>query len=394
MSSNFFERFDARSTAVLISTTGAIGLPIFAFVAPSFIVPGGMKYLILIWLFSALTFGITLYTGRLSDRQFAFLGFGGMLGVAWAAYLVTDPAASRAIVALLAAIPAIAAMASSLRVTATFTAVAVALAVLLSTLNATSTVAILVAGGAAVTTVLVPVFMVGALRRSLQFALTRVERLGDTDPLTGILNRRGFLNRIGRLLEGVAASKKSLGFMMIDVDDFKAVNDGLGHAAGDAALIETVAVIESFAPRPSVISRFGGEEFVVMCEANSRDNLFQIAEGIRLAVADQSSVTISIGAVYAPLRKSTDGKSNIDAVVDTLTRSADQAVYYAKNGGRNRVVSMAAPMINWVPGPPSEPPVKMVDTTRNVGVLELIRRINEGVNDQATPSRMDGQTGS
>lgn len=118
--------------------------------------------------------------------------------------------------------------------------------------------------------------------------------------------------------------------MMIDVDDFKAVNDGLGHAAGDAALIETVAVIESFAPRPSVISRFGGEEFVVMCEANSRDNLFQIAEGIRLAVADQSSVTISIGAVYAPLRKSTDGKSNIDAVVDTLTRSADQAVYYAK----------------------------------------------------------------
>lgn len=161
MSSNFFERFDARSTAVLISTTRAIGLPIFAFVAPSFIVPGGMKYLILIWLFSALTFGITLYTGRLSDRQFAFLGFGGMLGVAWAAYLVTDPAASRAIVALLAAIPAIAAMASSLRVTATFTAVAVALAVLLSTLNATSTVAILVAGGAAVTTVLVPVFMVG-----------------------------------------------------------------------------------------------------------------------------------------------------------------------------------------------------------------------------------------
>jgi diguanylate cyclase (GGDEF)-like protein len=388
VSSGFFERFDARSTAVLLSTFGAIGLPIFALIAPSLISPGGMKYLLVIWLFSAITFAITLYVGRLTDRQFAVLGFGGMVGVAWAAYLVTDPTVARAIVALLAAIPAIAAMASSLRVTISFALFAMALAVYLSTLNATSWVAVMVAGGASVTTVLVPVFMVVALRRSLEFALSRVAKLGDTDPLTGILNRRGFLNSSSGVLERVVASGKSVGFMMIDIDDFKNVNDALGHAAGDAVLVDAVAAIENAAPPFALLSRFGGEEFVVMYVSESRDDLFGAAENIRLAVAEQCPVTISVGAVQGPLSKSVGGTPNIDKVIDTFTRLADQSVYYAKNGGRNRVVSMVAPAIGWTPGPPSEPTVKIVDTTRNVGVLELVRRVND--KDQAAPTR-DGE---
>ncbi|WP_207840671.1 GGDEF domain-containing protein [Williamsia soli] len=388
MSSRYFERFDARSTAVLISTFGAIGLPVFALIAPSLIVAGGFKYLTVIWLFSAITFAITLYVGRLTDRQFAILGFGGMVGVAWAAYLVTDPAVSRAIVALLAAIPAIAAMASSLRVTISFAVFAMGLAVYLSTLNATSWVAVMVAGGASVTTVLVPVFMVGALRRSLDFALSRVAKLGDTDPLTGILNRRGFLNSSSRLLEWIVVHGKCVGFMMIDIDDFKKVNDALGHAAGDAVLVDAVAKIESAAPPFSLISRFGGEEFVVMYASDNREEFFEIAENIRLAVAEKCPVTISVGAVQAPLGKTAAGTPNIDKVIDTLTRMADQSVYYAKNGGRNKVVSMVAPAIQWTPGPPSEPTVRIVDTTRNVGVLALMRRVTD--KDQAAPAR-DGE---
>lgn len=394
MSSKFFERFDARSTAVLISTSGAIALPVFALIAPTLIRPGGMKYLYAIWVFSALTFAITLYVGKLTDRQFAVLGFGGMLGVALAAYLVTDPAVSRAIVALLAAIPAIAAMASSLRVTVGFGAVAVGLAVVLSTVNATSWVAVMVVGGASVTTVLVPIFLVGALRRSLEFALMRVAKLGDTDPLTGILNRRGFLNRSSRLLERTVVEGKSLGFMMIDIDDFKQVNDAMGHAAGDAVLVDAARMMANAAPRAALISRFGGEEFVVMYASDSRDEFFEVAEDIRLAVELNCPVTISVGAVHAPLSKSTHGKSNIDEVVDTLTRLADQSVYYAKNSGRNRVVSMTAPAIYWIPGPPSEPPVTMVDATRNVGVLELARPFSEDEDGQAAPARDDENTES
>ncbi len=125
-----------------------------------------------------------------------------------------------------------------------------------------------------------------------------------------------------------------------------------------------------------------------MYASDNREEFFEIAERIRVAVADQCPVTISVGAVQAPLGKASDGTPNIDKVIDTLTRMADQSVYYAKNGGRNRVVSMVAPAIQWTPGPPSEPTARIVDTTRNVGVLALMRRYND--RDQATPAR-DGE---
>ncbi|PXW35268.1 UNVERIFIED_CONTAM: diguanylate cyclase (GGDEF)-like protein [Williamsia faeni] len=391
VSFKFFERFDSRSTAVLISTAGAFPLPIFAFIAPTFIIPGGIKYLVIVWLFTAFSFGVTLYVGRLTNRQFAILGFGGMLGIAWSAYLVTDPAASRAIVALLAAIPAIAAMGSSRRIVVLFTIVAMALAVTLSTVNATSTVATIVAAGAAVTTVFVPVFMVAALRTSLGSVLAKVVKLGDTDPLTGLLNRRGLLNQSSELLEHILRARSAIGFMMIDVDNFKAVNDSYGHAAGDSVLVATGGVIGETVHRKSIISRFGGEEFVVMCVAKSPAQLVDIAETIRIRVATECEVTISIGAVYAPLHQSTSGRSNIDELIDGLTREADRCMYAAKDAGRDRVVAQNCSPVTWIPGPPSEPQVEIVAAERRVGVLELIRRRSDFPADQTTAPLNDGQ---
>lgn len=374
MEYKFADRFDARSTAVLISTAGAFALPLFAFIQPEFIIDGGMKYLVVIWLFSTFSFAVTLYVGRLSDTQFALLGFGGMLGVAWSAYLVSDPAAARAIVALLAAIPAIAAMGSSRRVTVSFTLVAMMLAVALSSINATSGVALIVATGAAVTTVFVPVFMVAALRKSLGSVLLKVAKLGDTDPLTGVLNRRGLLNRNSDLLERIVRTRQSIGFMMMDFDNFKSVNDNHGHAAGDAVLVTAAALIEKTVPSRSIVSRFGGEEFVVMTESANPAELVDLAEQIRDRIQAECGVTISIGAIYAPLIRSTTGRPNIDDVIDFLTRQADRCMYAAKDAGRNKVISRTCAPIVWVPGPPSEPQVEFVADERRVGNLDLVRR--------------------
>jgi diguanylate cyclase (GGDEF)-like protein len=359
---------------VLISTAGAFPLPIFAFIAPSFIRPGGMKFLVVIWLFTAVSFAATLFYGKLNDRQFAILGFGGMIGIAWSAYLVTDAAAARAIVALLAAIPAIAAMGSTRRVTAVFTLVAVCLAVLLSIVGSTSVIATLVAGGAAVITVLVPVFMVAALRRSLGVVLANVAKLSATDPLTGLLNRRGFVSRTAGVLNEIDRSKQSIGFMMIDIDNFKSVNDTFGHAFGDSELVATANAIDAAVPKNAITSRFGGEEFVVLCGTNNAEELRALADGVRTQVTSECTVTISIGAVYAPLHRSTEGTPNVEDIVDSLTRVADKAVYSAKDEGRDRVTTTTAPRVKWVPGPPSKMQMEINAAERMMSVVALIRR--------------------
>lgn len=125
---SFRERTDARSMAVLVSTSGAIPLPAIALLSPAFIREGGTPYLIGVWVTTTAIFLITAAMGRLSDGMFSVLGLVGMAGIAVAAQLVTDPAVARGIVTLLSAIPAIAAMASSKRVILGHTIVAILLA--------------------------------------------------------------------------------------------------------------------------------------------------------------------------------------------------------------------------------------------------------------------------
>ncbi|MGJ0120751.1 diguanylate cyclase [Williamsia sp. MIQD14] len=346
-------RFDARSAAVLLSTSGSLPLPVLGFLQPEFIRDGGLPWLVTVWMFTLLVFATTLVVGRLSDRLFATFGFVGMVGIAVAAYVVTEPAASGVIITLLAAIPAIAAMSSSRRVVVSFAVFAVALAIGLAFIDVTSVVGIIVRCGAGVANVMVPVFIVAALRNSLEVTMERYAVLGDTDPLTGLLNRRGFLARSGDLLTSVAAAGDQVGFLLIDVDHFKAINDRLGHAVGDSVLVDTVAAITSAAPRSSLIGRFGGEEFVVLCGTTGQAALSATAERIREAVAAGSTVTVSIGAVAAPLSSTRSGRPNISHVIDHLTHLADRWVYVAKSAGRDRVVCLSSSPIHFVDGDPA-----------------------------------------
>jgi diguanylate cyclase (GGDEF)-like protein len=176
--------------------------------------------------------------------------------------------------------------------------------------------------------------------------LARANRLLDQqaklDPLTGIANRRGaeeFLNRCWSL--GMR-DQAPLSVLMVDVDFFKAYNDEYGHRAGDECLQKIAAVLTQGAARPlDMAARWGGEEFLVILGATSSDGALTIAERMRKAVEDLGIphslaaggrvVTTSIGvATRVPSR---------DTHVSSLLEEADQALYRAKQQGRNRVVS-------------------------------------------------------
>ncbi|MGK2238629.1 MAG: diguanylate cyclase (GGDEF)-like protein [Rhodococcus sp. (in: high G+C Gram-positive bacteria)] len=353
----FRERTDARSLAVLLSTGGAVPLPAIALLSPSFTRTGTGLYFAAIWVSTLGIFLLTLTVGRLSDRMFSVVGLIGMVGIAASAYLVTDPLAARGIVTLLSAIPAIAAMASSRRVIVGHTIVAIALACAVAVTVAHGFAAALVSCTVSVTVIWLPVFMIGALRRSLVFTQARYRELAHTDPLTSLPNRRGFLDRIERYHRSYPASTGQMGFLMIDVDHFKQINDLFGHSAGDQTLRSVVAAIARAVGSGVLVARSGGEEFVAFFAALDLNGVEALAERIRASVAESCDVTVSIGAIYCELDDHpASPEMSLGELTDVLTHRVDALMYAAKAGGRNTVRCQQLPRmrVNLVHGQPSD----------------------------------------
>jgi diguanylate cyclase (GGDEF)-like protein len=151
------------------------------------------------------------------------------------------------------------------------------------------------------------------------------------DGLTGIANRMAFDTRIYEELHRAARYRRPLSLLLCDVDHFKACNDSLGHAAGDAVLRAIARLLEAGARTSDFVARFGGEEFVVILPETGIEAALLAAERLRHIVAahpwERHPVTISIGA--AELRTG-------DTAARLLDRS-DGALYEAKKQGRNRV---------------------------------------------------------
>ncbi|MDQ3032633.1 MAG: sensor domain-containing diguanylate cyclase [Myxococcota bacterium] len=162
--------------------------------------------------------------------------------------------------------------------------------------------------------------------------VARLERLAGIDPLTGALNRRGMDDAIGA--HGIAPP---LAVAMIDIDHFKLVNDVHGHGVGDEVLRHVPAVLGSIVRSSDSIVRWGGEEFVLTLPNVAPVRALAIAERARAAfdgspvatAAGDIAITISVGV--ASMRA--------DEPWDALLERADQALYRAKSGGRNRVVA-------------------------------------------------------
>jgi two-component system cell cycle response regulator len=162
-------------------------------------------------------------------------------------------------------------------------------------------------------------------------------RLATTDALTGLLNRRAFMDALDRERARSDRHTFPVSLLLLDVDHFKSVNDRFGHATGDAVLQAVARALLPMARRSDVVARWGGEEFVVLLPQTRAEGARIAAERIRRAIAnvhhgvsgsaDSLRITASIGASSATSPWSADG----------LVATADHAMYVAKSRGRNRV---------------------------------------------------------
>lgn len=178
-----------------------------------------------------------------------------------------------------------------------------------------------------------------AMRLLLEAEAARrvAERMAVTDPLTGTFNRRQFFVAGERRFVQSKRLHQQLAVLLLDVDDFKAVNDQHGHAVGDRVLVEVAQACMECMRESDLLARYGGEEFVVLLPATDQAYALQVAERVRASVAGLRVVvdsaapirpTVSIGvAVLAAASTSFDG----------LLAQADIAMYRAKRSGKNCV---------------------------------------------------------
>ncbi|WP_310383798.1 GGDEF domain-containing protein [Roseateles sp.] len=160
----------------------------------------------------------------------------------------------------------------------------------------------------------------------------------EIDPLTGLLNRRGLKNRVGRLRQRGASTKAELGMVvaMIDFDHFKEINDRHGHAAGDAVLRGLGHLLLGHVRPNDLAVRMGGEEFAVVWQEVSAEDAVKLAERLRQSVADELFST-DAGAIQCTVSIGIAMPRGQDEAVDDLLGRADAALYKAKREGRNRV---------------------------------------------------------
>jgi diguanylate cyclase (GGDEF)-like protein/PAS domain S-box-containing protein len=166
-----------------------------------------------------------------------------------------------------------------------------------------------------------------------------LEKLALTDFLTNLYNRRYFMQRGAEEFKRANRNGHPLALLMLDIDEFKKVNDTFGHEAGDLALQQVAAVMKSSLREIDLLGRLGGEEFAVLLSETSFDEAVAMAERIRQTIANISFL-IPGGAKIGPITVSIGVAVTIDGMsgLDDLLRNADAALYYAKNNGRNRVV--------------------------------------------------------
>ena len=180
------------------------------------------------------------------------------------------------------------------------------------------------------------VWVVITLQRRVHRLVSELSHQAGTDPLTGLANRRTLMDTLEREVASHLRRGSTLSLMMIDVDQFKRLNDTAGHNAGDEVLRRLAAVLGRASRRGDLAARFGGEEFTVIMTDCSLPDAVARADELRARIAAESAgwrhaLTVSIGVAELPR-----GMPASDAGA-RLVRQADAALYAAKHDGRNRV---------------------------------------------------------
>jgi two-component system, cell cycle response regulator len=169
----------------------------------------------------------------------------------------------------------------------------------------------------------------------------RLAELSETDPLTKLLNARGFSSRLRAEIKRSRRYREPLTLMFLDLDGLKDINDRHGHRAGSAALRQVARVIRSELRETDVGARWGGDEFTILAPNTAAAAALALAERIRSRIAAQVApwpLTASIGLVTAV---GDDKKMRTDSA--SLLRAADKAMYEAKKRGKNAVVAADPP---------------------------------------------------
>jgi diguanylate cyclase (GGDEF)-like protein len=162
--------------------------------------------------------------------------------------------------------------------------------------------------------------------------LERARRESRTDGLTGLTNRLGIDERLNIEVARSIRFGHSLTLLLIDLDDFKSINDRFGHATGDEALRKTANAIQGSIRSIDLAGRYGGEEFLVILPETASPGAEIVAERIRRWVEQSGEMTVSIG--LASLESEMSGPA-------ALIQAADTALYEAKRAGKNRIVLFA-----------------------------------------------------
>jgi diguanylate cyclase (GGDEF)-like protein len=156
----------------------------------------------------------------------------------------------------------------------------------------------------------------------------RLRRLAETDELTGLLNRRAFFSRAAAITSLARRHDQPISVVIVDIDNFKGINDRYGHAAGDRALRELADAIRSEARTSDLVARLGGDEFVVLMPMTAPDGARRFAERLRQRRTRVASkpLTVSMGLAAA---------AGAEVDIGTLLSEADRMLYAAKAAGRN-----------------------------------------------------------
>jgi diguanylate cyclase (GGDEF)-like protein len=178
-------------------------------------------------------------------------------------------------------------------------------------------------------------FLFGYLLARIKLLQERMSRVAYTDPLTNTYNRLHFGHFLDSEIDRVKRYGGTFSLIFFDLDQFKAINDEYGHLVGDEVLKEVASVVQNANRGADIFARYGGEEFIILAPATDRSGACTHAGRLRKDIAEHrfseiDRLTCSFGV--------TEYRKDHDDIV-SLFKRADNALYSAKNGGRNRVES-------------------------------------------------------
>ncbi len=234
-----------------------------------------------------------------------------------------------------------------------------------------------------------------ALKQTEQQIITKnkeLEFLATRDALSGLYNRRAFLDNINRAFAVSTEQGSPLFCLMVDIDHFKRINDTFGHAVGDQIIKSVAEVLVEFTDETDLVARYGGEEFIIMMSDKSMDESEMLANTLReqiIGIVDTIETNIEYLSASFGLAKLTPDVENVADLIDR----ADQALYYAKKSGRNRVICFSENIKALQENLQNKDSDSATESAALQRVVELEAKITESSRDLSLLRTYDSLTG-